>query len=87
MRTTTIWSARRLPNWWTLDTYRDPRFEGLYQISAAIEDAGDLAWGSIVYDRQHPDPAVPPIYAPLELAAMLRAAAARIEALTKPDEA
>jgi hypothetical protein len=82
-----IWEKRTLPNWWVLDPCRDPRFLGLNQIKATIRDAGDLAWGSIFYDREHPDPTQPPIYSPLELASMLRIAVARIEAMTEPDEA
>ena len=81
------WSRRRLPDWWVLDRWRDPRFEGLNQIRAAIEDAEDLAWGSILYDRDNPDPSAPTIYSPLQLAAMLSAAAHRMEALTRSDEA
>jgi len=80
------WWRRKLPNWWVILPNRDPRFDGLSRIAAAIDDADDLAWGSIVYDRDNPDPGCPPIYSPRELAALLREAADRIEAWTAPDD-
>jgi hypothetical protein len=83
-----LWQRqKRLTNWWVILSNRDPRMEGFARIAAAIEDAEDLAWGSIVYDRENPDPNVPPTPSPLQLAAMLREAVARIEAWTQPDEA
>lgn len=81
------WSRHRHPNWWVLTPCRDSRFEGLQRLRSAIEDAEDLAWGSIVYDRASPEPNTPFIPSPLELAAMLRCAAENIEALTLPDRA
>ena len=81
----TTWHRPRLANWWVFDPHRDSRFEGLHRITSAIEDAGYLAWGSIAYDRQNPDPSAPYIPSPLELATMLRRAAENIEALTAPD--
>ena len=81
-----VWQSRRYPNWWVMDPAHDPRFDVLPRLAAAIEDASDLAWGSIVYDRANPDPAVPPIFSPLQLAAMFREAAERIEGYTLSDE-
>ena len=80
------WSRHRHPNWWVLNPDRDSRFEGLQRLRSAIEEADDLAWGSIAYDRENPDPDCPFIPSPLELASMLRHAAENIEALTLPDQ-
>jgi len=71
------------PDWWgEIEPPSDPRLKALEQVEHAVRDAVDVAWGSIVYDREHPDPGLDPILPPLGLAAMLREVAQDIEDFT-----
>jgi hypothetical protein len=73
--------VRRYENAWALD---DERFEGLLAIANAINDAIDLAGGSVeVVEESEFEPDLYPMWTPLRLAERMRAAAERIEEATE----
>jgi len=77
------WRKPALPNWWgEADPSKDPRLAALGRLDDAMTDATSLAWGTICYDREHPDPGLDPILPPLDLAALLREVAQDIEDFT-----
>ena len=76
-------SSFRLPNWWDRHPSEDPRFKGMMRVAWAMGDALEFAAGTYEYDRELTANDEDFIPQPLDLVAMLRELATRIESLTE----
>jgi hypothetical protein len=72
---------RRYPNWWARDPSQDERLKGLEEVVEAVRCASDVLCCPSDTGDYEPGP---PVMTPLQLAALLRKAAERIEELTEP---